>query len=203
MTRNTMANVLPDNLLSAVERVVRDEKILWAGQPDARAIFRTGFWIYLFAVPWTVFSLFWESFPVGLLLFGDGIMSKGMPSAMPWVMAVFGIPFIVIGFGMLSTPFFARKAAQQTAFVITGTKLGVVKLGKSLESKLRLIADIKRVETTEKADGSGALKLIFGYGRDSDGDRTTDCEDLTGIENVRQVEDLINGLRTPATPAAG
>jgi hypothetical protein len=193
---------LPDNLLSAVQRVVKDEKILWTGQPDARRIFLMGLGMYLFAIPWTVFSLAWESFPLGMILFRDKFPGD-FPMGMAWVFAIFGIPFIVIGFGMLAAPFYARKKARQTAFVVSETKLAIVTLGRDLESKVRALKDIKRIESTEKANGSGSLKLIFGYGRDSDGDRTTDSEDLTGIENVRQVEDLINGLRAPQPSTAG
>jgi hypothetical protein len=190
-----VSTTLPDNLLSAVQRVARGEKILWTGQPDARRVFLMGLGAYLFAIPWTVFSLAWESFPVGMILFGDRIENNAIPGYMPWVFLIFGIPFIAIGFYMLAIPFLARRAARQTAFFITETKLAIVTFGKNLESKVRSLTEIKRIESVEKANGSGTLKVIFGYGRDSDGDRTTDSEELTGIENVRQVEDLINSLR--------
>jgi hypothetical protein len=196
---------IPENLFGAVERAVRGEKILWAGQPDGRGILLTGLGTYLFAIPWTLFALFWESFPIMMLLHPEK-MGGGLPGAMgamPWVFAIFGIPFIVIGFGMLASPFYALKKNRQTAFAITESNLAIVSLGRVLVSQVRPLSGIKRIESVEKANGSGTLKLIFGYGRDSDGDRTTDSEDLAGIENVRDVEDLINRLRqSEPSPAA-
>ncbi len=54
----------------------------------------------------------------------------------------------------------------------------------------------------ERRDGSGTLKLIFGEGRDSDGDKVERSETLGHIPEVRRVEALVRQLADDAKAAA-
>ena len=68
--------------------LLKDEKVVWAGQPDRRFRF-TGGDIFLvpFSILWGGFALFWEAGVLGLF--------DGHPELNPG--ALFGIPFVLIG----------------------------------------------------------------------------------------------------------
>ncbi len=87
---------LPLSIRQALDTAVGGERILWAAQPG-RDRQLTGFGICLFAVPWTVFALCWESMAIM-----PWFASKGMLEAMMWsfgvVFPLFGLPFILVGF---------------------------------------------------------------------------------------------------------
>ncbi|MGL4242249.1 MAG: hypothetical protein ACRCTI_14160, partial [Beijerinckiaceae bacterium] len=99
---------LPASVKAFAAKEFAGEKLLWAAQPDVRWAVLASCAIWMFAIPWTAFSLFWEAMPLGALYeyyTGTRIGApKGAPIAMMWVFALFGIPFVAIGFGMMLAP---------------------------------------------------------------------------------------------------
>lgn len=185
---------LPDDLRRAVIGEFAGEPIRWAGQPSARTAFWRSAGIWLFAVPWTLFALFWETLSLG------GFLGFGGPTGQLWswfgaFFVLFGLPFVAIGLGMMASPLWLARRAQRSVWVITARRIALMTLGRRGVT-VRSIAprDLFAVERTEKADGSGTLKLIFGEGRDSDGDKVERSETLQGIPDVRRVEDIIRRL---------
>jgi hypothetical protein len=68
------------------------ETLIWAGRPNFSVIFHSDDWIMIpFSLMWGGFSIFWEVGALGL--WGAG--SRGTPTFD--FMALWGIPFIVIG----------------------------------------------------------------------------------------------------------
>ena len=67
-------------------------------------------------------------------------MSKGAPFAgsmgqtMGWVMALFGLPFVLIGLGMLLAPFAAFRTARRTVYVVTSKRLMTINEGRTRTS---------------------------------------------------------------------
>lgn len=185
---------LPDDLRQALIREFAGEPIRWSGQPSARTAFWRSAGIWLFAIPWTVFALFWESLSLG------GFLGFGGPKGQQWswfgaFFVLFGLPFVAVGLGMMAAPFWLARRARRTVWVITTRRIASLTLGRRGVT-VRSISprDLFAVERTEKADGSGTLKLIFGEGRDSDGDKVERSETLQGIPDVRRVEDIIRRL---------
>lgn len=88
------------------------EKILWVGQPEVgrEGSLKMGFFMP-FAVIWTLFSLVWEACALAAL--------KQTKSIVGVVLSLFGLPFVFIGFGMLSTPYFARGHELSTVYILT------------------------------------------------------------------------------------
>jgi hypothetical protein len=183
-------NDLPRRLRDAVTKELQGERILWAGRPSAIQSFLTSLPILLFAIPWTAFSIGWEWMALGGWLSG-----KPSPSTTHTIMGVifplFGVPFVLVGLGMMSAPFLAWRWARRTVHVIGDKRLISLTMGRRLKVKTYLIGNVVRTERTERRDGSGTLKVVTGVSRDSDGDKMETTEMFYGIPEVRKVERLL------------
>jgi hypothetical protein len=181
---------LPAFTRDVVSREVQGRPIAWVEQPNARAALWSGFGIWFFGIPWTVFSIFW-------MVGASGYAFTGKTNAWQLTFASFGIPFVLIGFGMLSTPFYAFWAARRTAYVIADDRLIVIepKWRGELEIKSVRLADALEITRTERKDGSGTLAVLVSWDKDSDGDRIRREIKLAAIPDVRSVEQLILGIR--------
>jgi hypothetical protein len=186
----THAFNLPTFTRDVVMREVDGRNVAWVDQPNARAAMWSGFIYWLFGIPWTVFSLFW-------MVGASGYAFTGTTNAGQLLFASFGIPFVLIGFGMLSTPFYASWAARRTAYVIADDCLIVVKpkWRNEVEVKTLRLADALEITRSERIDGSGTLAVLVSWDKDSDGDRIKREIKLESIQEVRNVEQLVLGIR--------
>lgn len=181
-----------DGLDLALHRELRrGERLLWQGRPIARVRPST-FGIYLFAVPWTAFSLFWTAMATmaapGMSEQGNGF---GWAS---WVFPLFGAPFIAVGIGMLAAPFWPLYTARRSLFAVTDQRLIHLTLGRELKSQTLPAARIGHIKRSERADGSGMLQIAIRVGTDSEGDRHTDTFDIGEVADVMEVEREIGRL---------
>jgi hypothetical protein len=178
-----------DPLEMALQRELRrGERVLWRGRPLARVAWRA-LAIWLFAVPWTAFSLFWTAMAfAGAQALDDGVGVLG------YAFPLFGTPFIVVGLGMLSVPFVPLFTARRTLFAVTDQRLLRIYLGRRLTTKSVEGGRIGEIERSERRDGSGGLKIVIGSHLDSDGDRRIDTFELGEIENVMAVEARVHEL---------
>jgi hypothetical protein len=181
---------LPRRMRDAVTKEFQGERILWAGRPSASRSFLVSLPIWLFAIPWTAFSLGWEWMALGGWLSGKPPPS-GIQLIFGIVFPLFGLPFVLVGLGMMATPFLAWRWARRTVHVIGDNRLVTMTVGRSLKVKTYQTASITRLERTERRNGSGTLKVIMGTHRDSDGDKTETTEVFYGIDEVAKVERLI------------
>jgi hypothetical protein len=165
------------------------ERLLWSAQPSLHKL-RTVFAIWLFAIPWTAFALFWET-----IAFLPWFASSHTPDAMKWsfgiVFPLFGLPFIVVGFGMLWMPFATRRKAAQTIYGLTDRRVLRISAGRKRESASVLFAQMGPIDVSADADGFGTLRIQTGTGRDSDGDRVTERFEITGVPDVTRLEGLL------------
>lgn len=198
----SLGHDLPDDLRHALAREFVGEPIRWSGRPAAASAFWGSAAIWLFAVPWTAFALFWESLAIA------GFFGLGGPASQQWswfgaIFVLFGLPFVAVGIGMLAAPLWLARRARRTVWVVTAKRIACLTLSRSgVTVRTILPRTIFAIERTEKPDGSGSLKLIFGEGRDSDGDKVERSETLAAIPAVRQVEDIVRRLMADqAAPA--
>src|SRR5690242_9223926 len=95
------------------------EKLVWLGQPRPRRSMLAGLPIVLFGIPWTAFAVFWVALAFGI---GANAKRRGAGGIPPWLdlcFPLFGLPFIGIGLGMLSAPYWIRRAAAKTCYAVT------------------------------------------------------------------------------------
>jgi hypothetical protein len=189
---------LPPQLKAFAEREFLGERLLWAERPDQRIHFLLSFGIWLFAIPWTAFALFWISIPGAALYEGYAGVNIGAPKGAPtfamWAFALFGVPFVAIGFGMLLSPFARLRKSRRTLYVVTNKRIAVLE-GKSTFTVTSIMpGDISGLSRKEGPDGRGTLVLSLGYEKDSDGDRVPRTAEMGVIADVRKVEGIVRQI---------
>ncbi len=94
------------------EKVAREletgEKVEWIDMPVPRFFTPFSTSAFLFAIPWTAFAIFWVCGASG---FKIPDFSQGFD-----LFPLFGVPFILVGLGMLSSPLWAIQKSLQDAF---------------------------------------------------------------------------------------
>lgn len=197
-----------DPLEAALRRELEvGETIRWKGRALPGSALG-GFGLYVFAIPWTAFSLFWTAMAFGATQAGawDGSGAGLLAYAFP----LFGLPFIIIGLVMLGMPFLAMAKARKTMFAVTDRRLLRLTRLRELESESIPAERIGALTRKEKGNGAGSLQIAVGVGRDSDGDRQTEHFTIGKVANVRQAEAQVQRLlqearrkhREPAADAA-
>ncbi|HEY6965276.1 MAG TPA: hypothetical protein VI407_08655 [Erythrobacter sp.] len=196
----------PDNahagrLRAALEReLAADEQVLWHGWQLGRIDPRS-FLAYIFAVPWTAFSLAWTG--IGAAAVASGSASGENPLGLvAWVFPLFGTPFIAIGAWMLSRPFVPLWERGKVLYVVTDRRVLKLAAGRALEVNAVPADRLGPAERREQADGTGTLSLAIRIGRDSDGDRETESFVIGLVADVMGAQQAVNRIAAAPPPAA-
>jgi hypothetical protein len=165
----------------------RDEKIVWLGRPDPKASGRGYLAVQLFAIPWTAFSVFWIGMAAGWKIpdFKQGFD----------FFPLFGIPFFLIGIGMLTSPIWGKRLASKSVYVLTNRRAIIFKkefTGMSIRSFNP--DQLRTLERKQHADGSGDLIFKQEITGHSDSGPHIGQVGFLGVANVKQVEDLVEQL---------
>ncbi|PLK25622.1 hypothetical protein [Novosphingobium sp. TH158] len=165
------------------------ERLLWSASPSAGKLTR-GLSLWLFAIPWTVFALFWESATL-LPWFLDDQTPDAAQIGFGIVFPIFGLPFVTIGLWMLWRPIKAMRQARQTAYGLTDKRLIRLVDGRTRAVETVLIHQIGPVSRTAGPDGWGHLSIQTHSYVDSDGDRITERFMVEGVPEVATLERLL------------
>jgi hypothetical protein len=165
------------------------ETISWQGQPDPR-LMRSGYILWIFAIPWTAFSLGWTGIALAVYL---STFSSDMESARwwGWIGPLWGTPFIAVGCWMLWQPIKAARDARSTVHAVTNRRIITLVNGKTREVKSIPIQSSGTISCSEKKSGWGNISVVTGVRRDSDGDKVTETFDLQAIPDVAKVHRLL------------
>jgi hypothetical protein len=170
------------------------EKLVWAAQPLPRVFRRQSIGIVLFGIPWTAFAIFWMTTAAWGVWGHGGYNHAGSNLPGPFVFfPLFGLPFVLIGLGMLSSPFWLSRQARRTVYVLSDQR-AIVITGKALGGGVTVQSfepdRLTSMERSQRADGSGDLVFESFVQRQGRGSNTI-RRGFIGIENVKQVEELI------------
>jgi len=191
----TPQNQLPPELAALVgAELEAGERIAWVGQPDPRRFAWASVFAVLFAIPWTAFAIFWMCGAAGFKMptFQHG-----------WdLFPLFGLPFVLVGFGMLSTPYWLRRKAQRTVYVITDRRAVILDGGWWRSITVRSFSPdrLKDLRRVQRPDGSGDLLFERTWRTDSEGSRQFTDHGFLGVRDVKMVERLIKQLTQSAGP---
>ncbi len=186
------------HLRSAVQSEVRDgERLVWASQAVPRYFTGPAIGSVLFAIPWTGFAIFWTAmaFAGTRQATGDDAISIGFRYFFP----LWGVPFILIGLGMFSAPFWMARRLRRTVYAITDRRAIVFAPGSFGSLKVQsFTADaLASMERVERPDGSG--DLIFEQYTQRRGSSThTVRHGFISVPRVRDVEDVLRKTLVPA-----
>lgn len=178
---------LPEPLRNLVESELHErEAINWVGQPIHRRFVARSLPIVLFGIPWTAFAIFWMAGAAG---FKMPNFQQGFD-----FFPLFGIPFVLIGFGMLSAPLWIAKKARRTVYVLTDRRAILFDGGWSTTIRSfgpERLTDLRRVQ---RPDGSGDLIFEKSLSYDSDGDKRSTDIGFLAIPDVKDVEDRVRRI---------
>jgi hypothetical protein len=155
------------------------EQLLWYGQPIARRTIRSAMPIVLFGIMWTAFALFWMAGAAGFRFPDFSRLSESL-------FALFGLPFVLIGLGLLASPYFVYKKAKRTVYAITNRRAIVIVSGKFKFIQSYSGKDIGTISRSERADGTG--DIFFG---EEAGEKRTKPVGFLAIPDVRRVERIL------------
>lgn len=182
-------------LRQALERELGpDEAVRWHGW-QLGSIDPRHFLIYVFAVPWTAFSLMWTALAASAIgAPGIGLLGLAFP--------LFGLPFIAVGGWMLSRPFMPLWQRGRVLYVVTDKRVLKLAVGRDLTVSTVPAERIGRAERQELADGSGTITLAVKIGRDSDGDRQTENFAIGPVADVKAAQGAIYAAERGGSTAA-
>ncbi len=165
------------------------EKMLWSGQPDPKRLSRKALLISLFGIPWTAFALFWVVAAAGFKLpdFTFSSFSDGFHAVFP----LFGIPFVLIGLGMFTAPYWAYRSAKRTVYAITNRRALVISFGRAKRVQSYFEQDISDISRVERADGSGNIVFRTEETTDRKGNARLNQIGFFGVPEVRRVERIL------------
>jgi hypothetical protein len=178
---------IPRYLQDKVERELEaGERIEWIDMPIPRFFTPASASLFLFSIPWTAFAIFW--------MFGaSGFKIPSFKSGFS-LFPLFGIPFVLIGLGMLSSPLWAYRKALKTVYAITNKRAITFIGGRSATIRSYSPGDLQEVYRKEKRDGSGDIIFARRTWRDSDGDRRSEELGFLRIRNPKEIEQMLKKL---------
>ncbi len=167
------------------------EQLIWAGTPDAALMGRRALPILLFGIPWTAFSVFWILGASGVLFGRIG----GGAQIIQIVFALFGVPFVLVGFAMLSAPIWARRSAKKTLYALTDRRCIIWQHAlRTTTIKSYGPDDLENMSRVERKNGSGDVifvKSIRIRERGGSSDTVTTPEGFMAVDDARTLERLI------------
>lgn len=165
------------------------EFIRWVEQPIPRFFTAASIGSVLFGIPWTSFAIFWMWGASGFKLpdLREGLQPQHL-------FALFGVPFVLIGFGMLSSPLWVWRAARKTVYLVTDKRAISIQGGWSTTIRSYLPDQLKDVYRKERADGTGDVIIAIRRWKDSDGDQRSEEIGFLGVRNPREVENMLRQL---------
>jgi hypothetical protein len=162
------------------------ERLLWSGRPDPIRGMLPTFAIWLFAIPWTCFAVFWI-----VTAYGIGSHANNSGGGGFAFFPLFGLPFVLVGIGMFSSPYFVYLKLKRTAYGITD-KRAIIISGKNTKTVDSYdSSNVGHIQRTERADRSGTLyfaQTVTNNGKN--GPQTTNIG-FVGIPEVRNVEQIL------------
>jgi hypothetical protein len=161
------------------------ERLLWSGAPAPGKAALGALPALLLAIPFTGFAVFW--------IWGAAqTASKAPQHDGPWAFfPLFGLPFLLVGLGMLLAPLWAFLGAMKTVYALTDRRAIIISgLGRRGVRSFTS-ADIGDVMRVEGSDGRGTVFFASRSVVNSKGFERPSRIGFVGIPDVRRVEELI------------
>lgn len=195
--RGPMTPILEPEVRNRINSELQSgERLLWAGQPSPALYARSSLGLMIFGLVFTGFSVFWMAGAAGMIWFTDSGPKPdgfGVFSCFP----LFGIPFFLVGMGMVTSPIWMRRAARRTVYGVTDRRAIVCKGKATGGVEVRSFGPDDLTDMTRVEHASGGGDLVFhvdiSVSTNSRGhtSSTRTPHGFIGIENVRDVENMI------------
>jgi len=191
--KNMLERNIPVDLQNLISRELeRDEKVVWSAMPKPRYFAGPAAGAFAFAIPWTAFSVFWMAGAAGFKIpqFNQGID----------FFPLFGLPFFLIGIGMLSSPLWAYRKQLKTVYLITDRRAITIDGGRTSTIRSYLPENLKDIFRREHRDGTGDVIINRIAWKDSDGDKQMQDLGFLRIQNAKSVETMLKTMAERSDP---
>lgn len=183
-----MPQPIPREMQDRVERELdAGEQIEWIAMPIPRFFTPAATGAFLFGIPWTAFAIFWTG---GAAWGSSQVEGAGWFRAFP----LFGLPFILIGLGMLSSPIWAFRRARRTVYAITNCRALSFEGGRTTTVRSYAPERLKEIYRKERRDGTGDVIIARRSWRDSEGDTQSEERGFLRVRDVKEVEARLRRL---------
>lgn len=170
----------------AAAEIQPGEKLLWIGRPDPARVGRQSLPMLLFGIPWTLFSLFWMAGASGMLFHGGG-----PPGPFNYLFPLFGLPFVGVGIGLLTSPYWAARKARTQVYAVTDRRAMIISGTASRTVASYTQRDMTDIVRTEHANQTGDVVFATQVSRSSNNNGTTTRIGFFGIPEAAAVERLL------------
>ncbi|HYM10831.1 MAG TPA: PH domain-containing protein, partial [Bryobacterales bacterium] len=118
------------------------------------------------------------------------------------VFPIFGLPFLLIGLGVILTPLWAYLKGLSTVYAVTNQRVMVISGRGTRSVKSVTPADIVAVDYRERPDGSGDIAILTTAQTRTNNSVSQVKVGLFGVSNVKEVARQVMNLHTQQRPAA-
>lgn len=169
------------------------ERLIWADIPiSPMRHAQNSFSKVLFGVPFFGFAVFWTYGASESLRDGTNVVTDWGSLLFP----LFGVPFLLIGAGMLLSPFWAALEARWMIYAVTDQRLIIKQTFPMRRLRSWEISQVKSLTRLGPAEGPGDLMFAEVVRSDSENGDTTEQIGFLGIDNPKKLEDEIRKLRS-------
>jgi len=153
--------------------------------------------LFIFSIVWTLFAVLWTGAAAGFSV-PDFKDASGPFEVMRFLFPLFGLPFVLIGLGMFTIPFFNYRNAWKTIYVITDRRAITFDGGWKRTVRSYPPAKLLNIYRKEKSDGTGDVIISYDQWVDSEGDRRTEDLGFLRIREPKRVEQMLRDLAREA-----
>jgi Bacterial PH domain len=189
-----------DAQLRAQSELQSGESLYWTGTADPVRASVAALPAALFGIPFAGFALFW----ITQAYHATSMMSKSAHNSFASgfrVFPLFGLPFLLVGLGIILAPLWAFLKGGSTVYAITNQRVMIISGGSTRSVKSVTPADIVGVDHRERPDGSGDIVIQTTGTMRTNNSISQIKVALIGIPNVKQVAQQILTLHNQR-PAA-
>ena len=188
-----------DAQLRAQSELQSGESLYWSGTADPGRAALSALPATLFGIPFAGFALFWMN---GAYRASTHLAKSPDAFAKSFtVFPLFGLPFLLVGLGIVLAPLWAYLKGRTTVYAITNQRILVITGSGNRSVKSITPADIAGVEHRERPDGSGDIVIQTNAITRTNNSVSQLKIALCGIPNVKQVAEQVLALHSQR-PAA-
>ena len=170
---------------TASAQLAGGERLLWCGTPRPSRVALQALPISLFGIPFGGFAAFW------ITMAWSTTSRRGSALGLENLFPLFGLPFLLLGLGMISAPFWAWLGARRTVYVVTDHRVMIIEGSRARSVRSYEYADVRALIRFEREDGSGDLLFSLPPPGISPAGTNQSRIGFYGIPSVRQVEELM------------
>jgi hypothetical protein len=188
-----------DAQLRAQSELQPGESLYWTGVADPARAAISALPASLFGIPFAGFALFWinAAYHGTHAVNRSGNAVTGAFSFFP----LFGLPFLLIGLGLVLSPLWAYLKGLNTVYAVTNQRVMIISGSTNRSVKSCTPADIVSVDHRERPDGSGDVLIRTTAQTRTNNSITQVTIALCGVLNVKEVARQVMNLHTQRTAA--